>query len=289
LYETTQYFLAINIHDYDYEGRQEIEVYLSNCQYKIKNAKDSETIDKAINDFEKKVSKVLTVSEKHAILFNEYKQNSKNEMAEFYNNINLYSYDTKNMIEIEKIYKEAVNDFDLCTTHSQIDSLVANTITKINSFLTLEQQATINLSSRINNYIEQVNIYVSKYDQADYSEVNWGIIVSITSELKAYINNITISTSDKAVLAYMKNKYDLIAGVATIDEEYTVLLENTINNSIKQISDYYSNLNQSLYTESQLTFIKNKVDNVISIIETLDNVNSINKLVADTIESIQLV
>jgi len=289
IYETSEYYFNINLSKYDTEGRESLNEYLDKYQNLIKQAKNEEEMDNYIYDLKKILSSIPTLEEKEMSLLNEYRNNAINRIESIYLSINIYNYSSQNRIEIENILLKAKESIALSNDYEVIDSLIEDIPNKINGLLTIEDELKIILDTRINEYINVIETLLSSFSASDYSSGNWNDILSIIEEAKQYIRSISLQTSDETIVSNLNKKYLQIDNILTLQEENQLLIENTRNESIKTIDEYYSNLNKADYTENEWAFITNKITNVISMIKQLEEVQSINRLTRDTINYVQLI
>lgn len=287
IYEATQHFLTYNLNKYDSEGKTSLINYLNRCQILIKKTTDVAVMDKYISNLKKELASVETIEVKQIKLLNDYKENTLKEVNEIYKSMKVYNYDSSDRQVIEEIFNVLKNEIKVSLSEQDIDLLVLEAKTRLEGFLTLEEKAILKLEETIEKYSAQINEVLSTYEKANYSEENWNKILEIIYEAKMYVNTLDISVLEKTIIEKLNTKYQKISEVPTISEEYDLLLVQTKNNALITLNSFYNELKKDNYTASELEFITNKLSNVTNTINDLDNVNSINKLVADTIRSIE--
>lgn len=287
--EITEYYLSINLNFYDTESKAELNKYLNNCIELIKNSNDVDEVNKYVDLYKLIMNNVLTIEEKEINRFNEYIYAVVGEINEIYENIDIYSYDTDTINKINKDLEESILLVKCSKTYNEVDCVKENFINKINVYLTIEEISIIELENNKNKYLLELESFTSKFKKDSYSVNKWNDILRINEETKEYIANLTIFDKKSEITNYLNNSYLLIENVLTLDEEQEILLADAIKNAIIELEEYYDSLNKDNYNDSAWVFITNKMNNVKNTIYSLVEVESISKLVEDTINSIKLI
>lgn len=282
------YFSKIDFSLYTKENKKIILKLYDYYLICIQNAINENDAKKEIENFKYDVSKVKTHAQEQKEQLNKIIKNTIEELKEFYKNINLYKYDTNNRNLIEVKISETISKLENQTNDSEVYQLKNDTIEFINDIPTMVEQATINLPKRINSAKEKIDTYLATLNERSYSKANWNLIINITNEYKEYFqNNITIYTSNIEINDIIEKYKNKVNSIKTIEEEHTILLEETKTNAINELQSYFNSLNENDFLPKVYYYAKLRIDESIKTLQNLDNVSSITNLVKEVIISIE--
>ena len=289
LIEIAQYYSKIDTSLYDADEIKLINSYLNRCQSLVQKSTTEVSMNKYINDLKIQINGVPTSEEKTIQLLNKYKDEAKERLNTYYETIELYGYDTTSKLKIEKIVQDTISNIDNELNYEEIDNMIEKAKLEISEFKTIAEQLLLKHNAKIKYYLTEVENYITNYNETSYSEENWSVIISIVNDMKEYLSEASIDVENVIIENYLNENYLKIENVLTAAEEYVLLLNKVKEDAKNETIEYYISLNSSSYNDSQWTFITDKIENVINIIDDLDNIESIDKLVDDTITSIELI
>jgi len=288
LAEIYSYYSNINLNKYNETNKQSI-INLYNKSYNsIKALDDEEEMNGYISEFKHEVTNILTIFEELEIELNDEKSKAASEIKKMYKSIDLNVYDMVNKVLIEEIVEQSIENIKVALTVDEIKIIKSEMVNSINEIPTMLQQAKDALIVRKNKYMASITEYSNQFNSTDYSEDNWNNILELINETKIYLENITVSVSDNEIENVINAMINNVDNILSIDEENELLLNQTKQAAYDKLQSYYSSLNESSFDEAKWRVITNRINYSLEIISNLNNINDINKLVNDTISTIEL-
>lgn len=279
----------IDVTSYSLENKEMISNKYDEYVNYIKSANDSYEMDLYIIEFIDYVNELATLENEAHYTLENLKKYTKEYITNAYKNIYLYDYDSENRALIQSIYTKSLVDIELCDTKEKVNTIKSEVISQFNKIPTMAQQAENELNDRKNMFISEFESKISGLNKNNYSEENWIIILNKIEGFYSYIDNITIRTATATVNDKINKISNEINNVLNIEEEYAVLLKNTKTTAKQTIENFYNILNENNYTTAEWNIITTRINYTISIIDSINDVDQINKLVTDTIDIISSV
>lgn len=281
--------LAIDLTKYSSANRNLIADYYNLCLENIRLADNEEEIDSEIIKFKNKVSILKTIDIEEKELLVQEKDNATNELNSLLVSLDLYKYDSQNKTLIEQIISTSIANIKNATTTEEVASIKNKAISDVDIIPTMEEQAIINLPIRIQNAKEQIDLFVTELSSNDYSSDNWSIILSIVQTTKnRFDTEITITTANKTIEDMINSAKNQISNILTIEEENEINLNRIKNSAIEELDNYLSTLNEEDFTDVTIyELVQTRINNAKIKIFELEDETTINKLVEDTISSVE--
>ena len=280
--------IELDINNYSEENKNIIISYYNECLENVKNADNEAIADEYIRKFEYNVSKVYTIAEEKVAELNTIKTIEINRVNELYSSINLYEYDSKNKKIISTELERAVAAIKASTNISEVNEATSKYISIIHSTPTMEEEAILNLPLRIEEAINRVDAYITSFDANSYSEESWKLISKYALETKTYFKeNITVSTSNITINREFNSLKAKVEEVLTIEGQKIKALEEARSSGIKELNEYQNNLREYMFEEGIYSLVITRINDSKNIINGLNGVESIVKLVSDTIQAIE--
>lgn len=281
-------FQSIDVSQYSTINKNVIIEYYNESLNKIKCFTLEDLMDQEIKLFEYKVSKLKTIKIENMEILKNEKQLTLEVLYNLDNQIGIHKYDSKNRIIIENEISKAIENITVSEKVEEIIQIKNNLMNFINDVPTMYDQAILNLSNRIDANIKNIDNYLEKLNHKNYSKENWQIIEDLANNLKAYFKeNITIYTYDLEIESMFNNLKNEINEIATLKEEMDITLNKKREEAINVLNNYYNSLNDNDFKAGMMDVIENKINDSKKMIVKLEDINSINKYVEDTIDVIE--
>ena len=280
-------FADLDLSKYSSANRNNLISLYNTCLENIKNAENKNAIYDFVRTFNFDVSKVKTLDEERLIELNIRKSQLISAVNEYYEELNIYKYDTKNQNLINGYLETAISKINDALSVDEAGAAYTEFVALADAVPTMLEAATANLPVIKNAAKDVINNYFIGLNSADYSASNWQTIVTITTEgLESLDNNIRVDTQSTAIQTMINKIINDIDAVLTIEEEAEKLLSETKTMQIKRIDDYKKSLRANQFAEGKYEYVINKIENTKLIIESLTSVESVVNLVDDTIDII---
>lgn len=280
--------LSYDLSKYSLINRDNIVGNYNSTISNIRECLDEESMDRVIALFKYNLSKVKTLDQESIELLEATKKQLLIELNEFYNEIDIYEYDSANRKVIEISFINVVEEINNSKSIKEINDIKNNIVAYIDSIPTLYEQAINNLPNKINQAKDLLLDYLSQLNSSDYNSQNWAIIESLNYEYKLYFQeNITIYTSNIEINSKIEEFKERVNNVLTIKEENEIKLQEAKNSAIDSLNYYYKNLDENDFYPKVFAVVKEKISENIQLVKRLDSIAKITKLVDDTIKVIQ--
>ena len=202
--------------------------------------------------------------------------------------INLYEYDSKNKKTITLEFETSIEAIKAATGVEEVETARAKFIAIANQTPTILEDSIKNLPIRIENALNEVDAYITGLNMAEYSEENWNLISKYALETKAYLSeNITVNTANVHIEREINNLKSKVMDIMTIEQQRIKDLTEARTNAIKEIKEYEKSLKPSMFEEEIYSLVVERISNCKNIIHSLESIESINKLVRDTIQAVE--
>ena len=147
-------------------------------------------------------------------------------------------------------------------------------------------------AKKVKALCDKAGIKISSYgryiNSAEYSEENWNLISQYALETKAYLSeNITVNTANVHIEREINNLKAKVMDIMTIEQQRIKDLTEARANAIKEIKEYEKSLKASMFEEEIYSLVVERIGNSKNIINSLESIESINKLVRDTIQAVE--
>jgi len=284
----TQILIELNLNAYSDANRVLIVNYYNDCIAKIRLSVSLEKADDEIKIFKYNISKIKTVAEENKDLLKKTVTEAISTIETYSKTINIYEYDTQNRINIENAINSTIEKIENSQNIKEIELMVNELLIYLDEVPTMEEQAIVALPNRIDSAKNELDIILKTLNQDLYSSVNWDKIVNIINNAKLYFEeNITIYTSNIVIESEINSIKNEINKFKTIDEENEELLAKIKEDSIKQLDEYYNSLNSNDFNSDVFYLVIDRIEDSKSLVNKLEEVSKIEKLVLDTIEAIE--
>lgn len=139
-YEARQQYLNIDIRLYDDEGINALNEKLNACISSIYNSIAEEEMDEYIEKFKRQIKRVLTIKEKQELTLKQNIENALLELEDYYNEINIYSYDSTNRAIIDSGYEETKEKIENSSYYEDLNEYINEYMIMVEGLLTMQEQ-----------------------------------------------------------------------------------------------------------------------------------------------------
>ena len=280
--------IDLDINRYSTENKTLIVSYYNDCLANIRSASNEEEISNFIREFEVNASRISTVEEERITQLKKAKEEAIEDVTFRYSSINLYEYDSKNKKTITLEFETSIEAIKAATSVEEVETARVKFIAIANQTPTILEDSIKNLPIRIENALNEVDAYITGLNMAEYSEENWNLISKYALETKAYLSeNITVNTANVHIEREINNLKSKVMDIMTIEQQRIKDLTEARANAIKEIKEYEKSLKSFMFEEEIYSLVVERISNCKNIINSLESIESINKLVRDTIQAVE--
>ena len=128
--------------------------------------------------------------------------------------------------------------------------------------------------------LDSINRYLAMFEESDYSETNWALILGYYNTCVEKINGTTVKEEMDAAVSEAKS---LILVVLTVDEEEYEILLGKINAGKEQLTAYFESLPESDYEYSNYYILKVAYEDALVLLDQVEAEDEIQGIIDEAI------
>lgn len=231
-----------------------------------------EKIDSIVVDAINSMKKVTTLAQDKLL---ELKAEKINEIIQilFTYDSNLYS--VNNYYVLNSIVEDFIKDIDNTQSIEELNKFYNQSLNKLNNVETIEQEKISSLNYTKNVMLTALNECLSQIDLNLYTNENKNLILKLYDYYFTLIEN--ANSENEATKEIENFNYD-VSLVKTYSQEQKESLNKIIENTIKELTEFYKNIKVYEYDTSNRKLIESKINEAISDIKNQTNEENVYQL-----------